>query len=546
MARTIHAIFIDPPIAVARLGGSTAPQDAYRWVESVNPRSDGNTVIDPWWTLDVLGDGSVEPRLPTSVRLRDGGLIRPVAPFFEVWALVGSPQSPASRWTEVPLTPDLLREAGVDESAITIEVDAKNRKAARRMVNPDLVFGTYPAVSVRGDDHGVHALAGGSPPDAITPMIPRGRQIPLGSFQIMRSRKQPTGGKAPWEDVVNVETIRFRFTPARGRFYGPPEAARQTAEHEAAVAPGDAFLDPEAGWLGGVTRPTLQPADTYDLLRPPAPNSEGASLGVVDDTCEARATVRLTLPGRKTRVLEASASIFAGPPDFAPDRRPFLSLADELNDRGGDGARRNAALGKAEQELWVGDLFERIFETVSLFNLDHFQRDLSILLRGDRLRRQPIAGDQVKIPRDHAMTRMDRLRNPDLQVEGRSQGVPLPLHEHARTRHRLLQDVEGLREFISEHPGRLEELIRQPFEVQQGEDAGPTTTMRMPPFMRQSNAFPLTLSVWQYELLMSWVRSVEAAKALKPAAKAPRLSPEAAERRRVVLARLDAQENPNS
>jgi hypothetical protein len=35
--------------------------------------------------------------------------------------------------------------------------------------------------------------------------------------------------------------------------------------------------------------------------------------------------------------------------------------------------------------------------------------------------------------------------------------------------------------------------------------------MRMPPFMRQSNAEPLTLSSWQYELLMQWVGSVNAA-----------------------------------
>jgi hypothetical protein len=39
MAETIERIFVDPPIAIARLGGSTTPQNAYRWVESANPRS---------------------------------------------------------------------------------------------------------------------------------------------------------------------------------------------------------------------------------------------------------------------------------------------------------------------------------------------------------------------------------------------------------------------------------------------------------------------------------------------------------------------------
>ena len=120
MARTIMAIFVDPPIAVARLGGSNVPQDAYRWVEANNPRSDSNTVVDPWWTLEVLGDGSVEPYMPKEVRLRDGELIRPVAPFFEIWALTGEPGSPRSRWHEERLTPALLKKYRTDELALTI------------------------------------------------------------------------------------------------------------------------------------------------------------------------------------------------------------------------------------------------------------------------------------------------------------------------------------------------------------------------------------------------------------------------------------------
>ena len=31
------------------------------------------------------------------------------------------------------------------------------------MVNPDLVFGTFPPLTVRGDDHGLHAGAGDQP-----------------------------------------------------------------------------------------------------------------------------------------------------------------------------------------------------------------------------------------------------------------------------------------------------------------------------------------------------------------------------------------------
>ncbi|WP_156045364.1 MULTISPECIES: hypothetical protein [Actinomycetes] len=42
-----------------------------------------------------------------------------------------------------------------------------------------------------------------------------------------------------------------------------------------------------------------------------------------------------------------------GPPHFAPDRRPFLSLADEINDREDD-PTRDAALTPQELDAWVG------------------------------------------------------------------------------------------------------------------------------------------------------------------------------------------------
>jgi hypothetical protein len=533
---TIQGIFVDPPIAVARLGGSTAPQDAYRWVESENPRTDGNTVIDPWWTLDVMADGSVEPRMPTSLRLRDGDLIRPVAPFFEVWALVGKRGSKRATWREVPLTLSLLKENGVDESALALSVDAKNRKAARRCVNKDLVFGTFTPVAVQGNDHAIHPLLGVSPPTADPPMVPPGRAIPLGSIQVLRARPQPKGTGAPWEDEVSVETVRFRFTPARGHFYGPPEAATSMDQRSVAVEAANAFLDRDAGWFGQITQETLQPDDTYDTIIPET--SPGRSLGVVDDTCEARVAITLTLSG--SRNFTAHANVFVGPPDFAPDRRPFLSIADEIDDRSDDGTRRNAALSDAEREAWVQDLFERIYETVSLFNADHFQNDRSILLTPGRLRASPIPGDHVTQPRHHAMTSLDRLRNPDQTVPMRS--VPdeiLPLSEHARTRHRAYQDIDALRELVFEMPKRLEALIRRPFEIEDIETAD-QTTMRMPPFMRNSNAFPLTLSSWQYDLLMSWVAAVKRKKPARVARKqAPRLSKEAAARRAEVLARLD-------
>jgi hypothetical protein len=188
----------------------------------------------------------------------------------------------------------------------------------------------------------------------------------------------------------------------------------------------------------------------------------------------------------------------------------------------------------------VRDLFERIYETVSLFNLDRFQRARSIRLRGQRLRKKPIPGDEVTLPRDGAMTNRDALRNDAYTVQAASTDEPLPLSEHARTRHLSMQDTDALRELIAELPDRLPALIRQPFQVEEGESVD-DTTMRMPPFMRNSNAFPLTLSVWQYELLMEWVKSVSTPKAVEALQAAPPLlSDEAEARRKAVLARLNS------
>ena len=86
MAEIIQEIFCDPPIAIARLGGSTAPLEAYTWTTPPNPRTDSETIITPDWSLRVLPGGTVEPHKSASITFRDGNLIRPVCPFIEVHA----------------------------------------------------------------------------------------------------------------------------------------------------------------------------------------------------------------------------------------------------------------------------------------------------------------------------------------------------------------------------------------------------------------------------------------------------------------------------
>jgi hypothetical protein len=110
-------------------------------------------------------------------------------------------------------------------------------------------------------------------------------------------------------------------------------------------------------------------------------------------------------------------------------------------------------------------------------------------------------------------------------------------------RHRAMSDLQNLIEVVSLDANRIKTVVRPPFEVESFED-GNSTSMRMPPFMRQSNALPLTLASWQYDLLLRWVERTAAdlaagrLEAVGPRARV--LSPEAAARRTSVLARIDA------
>lgn len=554
MPDRICALFCVPPISFARLGGSTTPLAAYIWARPKDPRTIGETVAVPSWSLNIFPDGSADPFRPDSIRFRDGALIRPVCPFVEVWARVGDPTAGAAAWRDAPLTPALLAAEGLTTAALTFQIIARNLKAARRTQRSELAYGTFPPLVVAGDDHSVHPLAGASPPSP-APMIPAGREIPLGSVQVIRSSTVAAPAGAPWRDEVNLETVRIRFTPAPGLFYGPAQAAVATdADPAPAVPPTRAFLNAAAGWFGntGEGGGFVIPGDTFDETAP----DSGVSLGVVDDTCEARIEVSLAVAGGEA--LGAHANVLVGPPDFAPDRRPFLSVADELNDRDADAAPRNATMAGAELDLWVADLFERIYECVAQLNVDFWRNENGMDLPPAQLATTPIPGDGLGGP-TWSMGSRDALRNRTLRVGAASADLPLPLAAHARERHRSLSDVEALRSFVLANPGRLAELIRAPFEAEANERLR-STSMRMPPFMAQSTYFtPLTLAAWQYDLLFKWIDQILAAPAadelpvVEPAAAelvgteaaaaepavAP-LSDEARQARDAVLERLDA------
>lgn len=535
MADRILSIFVDPPIAIARLGGSSRPMDAYDWAEDPQPRNDGKTTVVPAWSLRVLANGEVTPFLPTEIVFRDGRELRPVCPFLEVWAMVGDPDRPDAAVAQ-PLTEALLERFGGTPGSLRLSVDARNTKAAARASDPNLAFGTYPPLDIAGDDHTAHPILGSSPPRVSRPMIPRTRTIPLGSIQVLRPVARAAG--ADWPAEIRTDVIRVRVTPGRGSMYGPtgadaPRPGDTTTTRFRPVPTERAFLDPRAGWAGmrlDDANDSIQPADTFDG----AEQRSGASLGIVDDTCEIQLTFRLTL-GRRT--LTARANVFVSPPDYAPDRRPFISLADEINDRMSDAHARTLAMTAEERDAWVTDFFERVHETVSLINVDeHRARFAADLSSAERT--SPQGGDGL--PDRRAMGASDRLRAPTA-IAPRSTQNPLPLATHARTRHLSLSSLPALRALVASDPARISALVRAPFEVRPNEVGGDRqlffATMRMPPFMRNSNGGPLAITAWQYELLVQWAAQVTGP-APPPAPPAPISEERADARRRDVLERL--------
>src|SRR4029434_1991754 len=98
---------------------------------------------------------------------------------------------------------------------------------------------------------------------------------------------------------------------------------------------------------------------------------DNRSWGVVDDTCDGVIEARVVIQGRR---FVATTRIFSSCPDYAPDRRPFYSIGDDVADRDLplsediSTSPDNGRFDEAQHE--VADLFERAFETASMFNLD--------------------------------------------------------------------------------------------------------------------------------------------------------------------------------
>src|SRR5262245_6716610 len=87
MPRILQILF-RPPLAIARLGGSPNPLENFLWRDDPTIHGAAQNTIEPALSLQIAVDGSLVPYLPSILQFRDGEQLRPVAPFFELWAQI--------------------------------------------------------------------------------------------------------------------------------------------------------------------------------------------------------------------------------------------------------------------------------------------------------------------------------------------------------------------------------------------------------------------------------------------------------------------------
>ena len=550
-------IFFYPPMAIARLGGSSIPLESFTWQEDPTLHGAAKTIIEPATSFEIQPDGEIRPYLPSIIHFKDQNLFRPVAPFFELWARV---QHADSSIEEVPLTSKLLQELKAPLDAVSYVVEAANLKAARR--TGDRACGFSARIEVRANDYQRYPLLATSPRGVNSePLVFPDKPIPLGDIQVIR----PVDAE---EMGVNLGTLRLRYTPAYGHVYGPPTATAAPAPgtrriHEI-VLEQNRILNPNSAWSNydadfrRFNNP--DPYDTYDGASAEIPVASDRSWGVVDDTCDGIITAFVVVGGERFRAI---ARFFSGPPDFSPDRRPFLSLADELSDRDLPvPALDDEQLTTSE----IADLFQRVFETLSLLNLDaNRSRALNENARGGIP--EPVAEAPPRTDFG-SMTSEDKPyadKGPDLISQSVARDR-LPYSAVAASVHASLTDVENLTDFLRTFGVRVEYLLRPPYGVVAELSEQPPETsdarhrdariqrdrvhdMRMPPYMRDSDATALSLTRRQYNQILGFVDKLRAQApaelALIPGQVAPPptvATPVRQHVARVVARRLESQE----
>ena len=363
----IKSLRLLPPLAFARLGSALEPQPSYEL--EIDAGSLGFREIRPGTTLLVGKHGklavtnnnnrtanhSAPKRAEINKMFRDGPRIRPVAPFFELFAILANGKVR-------PVTLQLLKSHNLRPSDISWAGHVENRKVFRRTGDEkDKVVAKTRWFS----DHARKRLIGNC--KYLT------GPINFGYIQYI---------KPAVTDKINSQ-IRLRFTPARGKIFGPirrrpgvpDDASYVTPIYEGGSWP---YFNDEKHEERGAQPETLPPSLYANTNRPPAapwlnhdPDKDrdiAESRGYLDDVCDGFICVKIeSLRDSNGEPLQAKARICVGPPAFTPDSHFVRTLADDL-EQIINGPHAND-IARSELRKCARDIIRRAFETVRSMNV---------------------------------------------------------------------------------------------------------------------------------------------------------------------------------
>jgi hypothetical protein len=348
---TICALRILPPFAIARLGSAPEPVENYTIQKDRDgPLAFRRIVGATTLRVDDTTGEICDSYVPTTVAFRQGRRIRPVAPFFEVFAQIEGEEQLK------PLTLELLEDHGLRVDAICWCVRVANRKVMRRTGDDnDLVE----ADTGWFWDHNVKLLEG-----HCNNFIARDRFITFGQVRYIRPNRA-------------FPEIRLRFTPAHGWIYGAnkmPKGPRIDIPPERSI-----YKARKKSWFGlHAPDPEDKEAPFFNETLPPAlfanealvpvwlNGNKAVSRGYLDDACDGFVEVRLKR--HEGDCLHASARICAGPPMMVPDALSVRNLSDDLDQviHGPDVPEYEEFAVTRER---AEDIVRRAWETVRFLNV---------------------------------------------------------------------------------------------------------------------------------------------------------------------------------
>ena len=486
-ATTIGALWLQPPLAFARLGNPDKPLEAFHWGPNDEiPDGTGKTTILASRTLILQDDDTVRSEVPKKIVFGTEDGMKAVCPFFE---LHGCWRDAAGERHEGPITKDVLNAAGWDTQDLVWDVKVANLKPFSMCQDPTTRIDAQ--LEIRGDDFQPKELRGISPAGLPNVLVPEGKHIPLGKARLIKPSDQEP-------------ELRLRFYPPRGEIYGPTNLRSRvgktfTFDDEVLL------LNKHSIWC----RFKPSPVDLRGLPgNQYAQDVNGLSLGMVDDTSDGIITCRI----RGTQ-LSAAARIVVAPPHLAPDRRHFVSIADGLKDRTERQDVYSESYYSKEQftkrfhqssdgKIWIEqvsnhemaqvelhDLMERVLETMWLINLDAYNHRVALI--DNPL--NAILGRQAYNPKPFGVFETTP-----------TDADPLPLVDNARKKHRRLSAFQILETHLRQRPGDLDQLVRLPL------DPNLLYDKRMPALMHGSYAEPLSLTRRQFDLLAALVARLRA------------------------------------